>query len=133
MAEADLHYISATNAIAAFKARRLSLVELMAAVIDRAAPVNPKINAFTYTFFDRAMGQARAAEARYAKTDGQLRPLEGIPMVINDESAIKGERTTFGSPLVRRRQRVPRGSRLRARPALAGHARAAVRILGARR
>ena len=130
MAETNLHYISATNAI---KARRLSAIELMAAVIDRVAPINPKINAFTYTFFNRAMGQASAAEARYAKTDGRLRPLEGIPMVINDESAIKGERTTFGSPLLRRRQRVPRGSRLRARPALARRARAAAQTLGARR
>jgi amidase len=97
MADSELHYISASEAIARFKARSLSPVELMAAVIARAEAVNPKINAFTYQFFDRAMDQAKAAEARYAKTDGRTRALEGIPMVIKDETAIKGERTTNGS------------------------------------
>ncbi len=101
MTEADLHYISACDAIAAFKARQLSPVELMTAVIVCAEAVTPKINAFTYTFFDRAMDQAKTAEARYTKTDGRLRPLEDIPMVIKDETAIKGERTTFGSLIMK--------------------------------
>ena len=90
MADSELHYISASEAIARFKARTLSPVELMSAVIDRAEAVNPKINAFTYTFFERAMEQAKKAEVRYGKTDGRRRALEGIPMVIKDETAIKG-------------------------------------------
>jgi len=97
MSDDELCYLPATEAIARFKARTLSPVELMAAVIDRAEAVNPTINAFTYTFFDRALDQAKVAEARYGKTDGRTRALEGIPMVIKDETAIKGERTTFGS------------------------------------
>ena len=97
MADHDLCYISALEAIARFKARTLSPVELMAAVIARAEAVNPVINAFTYKFFDRAMDQAKAAEARYAKTDGRTRPLEGIPLVIKDETPIKGEITTSAS------------------------------------
>ncbi|MCH7944081.1 MAG: amidase, partial [Proteobacteria bacterium] len=97
MADDDLCYITALEAIARFKARTLSPVEVMAAVIARAEAVNPKINAFTYCFFDRAMDQAKAAEARYGRTDGRLRALEGIPMVIKDETAIKGERTTSAS------------------------------------
>lgn len=97
MSESELHYMSASEALARFKARTLSPVELMSAVIARAEAVNPKINAFTYTFYDRALDQARKAEAKYMKTDGRVRPLEGIPVVIKDETAIKGERTTFGS------------------------------------
>ena len=97
MADDELCYISAIEAIARFKARQLSPVELMAAVIARAEAVNPVINAFTYQFFDRAMDQAKAAEVRYAKTDGRLRALEGIPLVIKDETSIKGEITTSGS------------------------------------
>src|SRR5882724_13575098 len=31
------------------------------------------------------------------KTDGRLRPLEGLPIAIRDEAYIKGERVTFGS------------------------------------
>ena len=55
MSDHELCYLPATEAIARFKARTLSPVELMAAVIDRAEAVNPTINAFTYTFFDRAL------------------------------------------------------------------------------
>ncbi len=97
MSESELHYLPAADALARFKAKTLSPVELMRAVIARAEAVNPRINAFTYTFYDRALDQAKKAEARYMKTDGRVRPLEGIPIVIKDETAIKGERTTFGS------------------------------------
>ena len=101
MTDQDLCYISATDAIAAFKAKTLSPVELMRAIIARAEAVNPKINAFPMTLYERALEQARKAEARYMKTDGRLRPVEGIPVAIKDETAIKGERTTYGSLIFR--------------------------------
>ncbi|MCH7941917.1 MAG: amidase [Proteobacteria bacterium] len=101
MTDDDLCYMSAVEAIARFKARALSPVELMAAVINRAEAVNPVINAFTYQFFDRAMDQAKAAEARYGKTDGRLRSLEGIPLVVKDETSIKGEITTSASLILK--------------------------------
>ena len=93
----DLCYLSATEALAAFKARKLSPVELLQAVIARADAVDPKINAFPMKLYDRALGEARKAEARYMKTDGRTRALEGVPMAIKDETTIKGWRTTFGS------------------------------------
>ena len=62
----DLCFQTATEVIAAFKARTLSPVELMDAIIDRCERVNPTISAFTYTFFDRAREQAREAEKAYA-------------------------------------------------------------------
>ena len=86
----------AREALAAFRARRLSPVELMRAVIDRVERVNPTLNAFTYTFFERALEQARRAETRYAKSDGRPRPLEGIPVAIKDFHPVKGEITTYG-------------------------------------
>ena len=52
----DLCFQTATEVIAAFKARTLSPVELMDAIIDRCERVNPQISAFTYTFFDRGAG-----------------------------------------------------------------------------
>ena len=57
----DFCYMTATEAIAAFKTRALSPVELLKAVIARCEQLEPKLNAFTYTYFDRALEQAKAA------------------------------------------------------------------------
>ncbi len=97
MNDLDLCYISAVDAIAAFKARKLSPVELMTALIARAEAVEPTINAMPMTYYERALEQARKAEARHMKRHGRLRALEGIPVAIKDETAIKGEITTYGS------------------------------------
>ena len=97
MSDTELCYLSAGEALGRFKARRLSPVELMQAVIARAQKVEPKINAFPIKHYDRALEQAKAAESKYMKTDGRLRPLEGLPIAIKDEAYIKGERVTFGS------------------------------------
>jgi hypothetical protein len=57
----DLCYLTATEAIQRFKARELSPVELMQALIDRTERANSKINAITYKFYDRALQQAKDA------------------------------------------------------------------------
>lgn len=92
----ELHYLTATEAVELFRAKKLSPVEYQRAIIDQCERVNPKVNAFTYTFFDRAIEQAKAAESRYL-TGHDLRPLEGIPVVIKDLHPVKGEITTCGS------------------------------------
>jgi Asp-tRNA(Asn)/Glu-tRNA(Gln) amidotransferase A subunit family amidase len=93
----SIYYLTASEAIRLFKAKTLSPVELMRAVIARAEDVNPKLNAFTATFYDRALEQARKAEIAYARDEGSVRPLEGIPIVIKDLHPVAGEITTFGS------------------------------------
>ncbi|WP_371225103.1 amidase [Roseovarius sp. 2305UL8-3] len=97
MSDLSLCYLSASEAIALFKARKLSPVELMKAVIDRAEAVEPTVNAFADTYYDEAMEAAKKAEARYAKPGARLRPLEGLSVAIKDENKIKGKRTTSGS------------------------------------
>src|SRR5262245_24389397 len=97
MSDLELCYLPATEAIARFKAKTLSPVELMKAVINRAEKVEKKINAFPIKHYDRALEQAKKAEAKYARTDGRTRPLEGLPVAIKDEALIKNERVTFGS------------------------------------
>ena len=101
MASADLElcYLTASEALERFKARTLSPVELLDAQIARTQAINPKVNAITYDFFDRAREQAKKAEAKYGQTDGRLRALEGVPVAIKDFHPVKGEITTFGSKI----------------------------------
>ena len=93
----DLHYLSAVEAMRRFRARDLSPVELMEAVIARAEAVEPRINAFGDRFFEQALAAARQAEDRYAGRGPRPRALEGIPIAIKEETPVKGQRTTQGS------------------------------------
>lgn len=93
----DLHYLPATEALRLFRARELSPVELITAVIDRAEQVEPAINAFAETFYDQALKQARSAEARYAGAGSPPRPLEGLPVAVKEEAPIVGQKNTLGS------------------------------------
>jgi Asp-tRNA(Asn)/Glu-tRNA(Gln) amidotransferase A subunit family amidase len=97
MTENDLCFVSAGDAITKFKARQLSPVDLVAALIARSEAVNPHLTAFTTTHFERAHAQARRAEAKYMRKGARLRRLEGVPIAIKDLHPIKGEITTFGS------------------------------------
>src|SRR4029077_9384562 len=80
-----------------FKARKLSPVELVQAVIDRAGQVEPAINAFAATLYDAALEQARAAEKRNANGGEPPRPLEGLPIAVKEEAPIKGHKNTLAS------------------------------------
>jgi len=95
----ELAYLSATEAVARFKSRDLSPVELLDAVIARAEATEPHINAFMDTYFDEAREQASAAAAAYVA--GTARPLEGLPIAVKDEPRIAGRRWTQGSLLLK--------------------------------
>ncbi|HEX6522411.1 MAG TPA: amidase, partial [Streptosporangiaceae bacterium] len=94
----DLYYLSATEALRLFRARELSPVELMRAVIERAEKVEPVVNAFAERLFAGALDQAREAEQRYLGKGGrEPRPLEGIPVATKEKHAIAGRSLTEGS------------------------------------
>src|SRR5258707_8131734 len=99
----DLHYLSATDALAMFRNRELSPVELVEAVIARAEAVEPAINAFAETRFDEAIAAARAAEARYAGYGEPAGPLDGAPGAGQEKAPHPGQRHTLRSPPPRHR------------------------------
>ena len=80
-ADDDPCYLSATEAIARFTDKSLSPVEVMRAVIARIEAINPILNAFTYTFFERALEKARAAAEKSYMSGDNVRPLEGVPIL----------------------------------------------------
>jgi Asp-tRNA(Asn)/Glu-tRNA(Gln) amidotransferase A subunit family amidase len=92
----DLHYLSATDALAKFGSKELSPVELLQAVIARAEVVEPAINAFAEPRFDEALAAAKAAEGRYARGE-PAGPLDGLPVAVKEEAPIAGQRNTLGS------------------------------------
>jgi Asp-tRNA(Asn)/Glu-tRNA(Gln) amidotransferase A subunit family amidase len=93
----ELHYLSAGEAIARFRARELSPVELMQAVIDRAESTEVEINALSARYWEEALVSARAAEERYANGGPSPRPLEGIPVAIKELTPVAGQQHTLGS------------------------------------
>ncbi|MET1028537.1 MAG: amidase [Dongiaceae bacterium] len=99
MSSSELCYLTAIEALAMFRSRKLSPVELMRAVIERAEASNGELTAFTFTFFEEALDLARKAEARYAG-GGETGALEGLPVGIKDENWVAGKPTSFGTLIV---------------------------------
>ncbi|HEY4097565.1 MAG TPA: amidase [Baekduia sp.] len=95
----DLHYLPATEALARFRDRSLSPVELLDVVIARAEAVDPVVNALVHHRYDEAREQAVEAEARYGGHGPAPRALEGIPLAIKEEEAVAGQPWTQGSLL----------------------------------
>ena len=95
--ETDLCYLSATEALKCFHSGQLSPVELLAAVIKRTELIDKTVNPLADKYFDDALLRAKEAEERYRQ--GNARPLEGIPLLVKDSSAIEGTRATNGSLL----------------------------------
>lgn len=72
-----------TEAAAALEARRISATELAALHLDRAAALNPGLNAFVEIEAEAAMDAARASDARRAR--GEARGvLDGVPFGYKD-------------------------------------------------
>jgi Asp-tRNA(Asn)/Glu-tRNA(Gln) amidotransferase A subunit family amidase len=79
MTGTDIATLPATELAAMIRAKQVSPVELMSAVLDRIARLEPVINAFAYLDADRAMAGARAAEAALMG-GGPIGALHGLPV-----------------------------------------------------
>jgi aspartyl-tRNA(Asn)/glutamyl-tRNA(Gln) amidotransferase subunit A len=95
----DLHWLTAADAAQAIAARKLSPVELMTALLERIARLDPKLNVFIRLDREAAMDAARTAEAEVAS--GRLRgPLHGVPVGIKDIIDVAGLPTTCHSKIL---------------------------------
>src|SRR5215831_21044041 len=91
--------MDARSLASAIQARRISCVEVMSAYLDHIEKVNPLVNAIV-ALQDRTdlLNQARDRDAQLAK-GLSLGPLHGFPHAVKDLRAVRGMRTTLGSPL----------------------------------
>lgn len=97
--EPELCFLSAVQALDLFRARALSPVELLDALIARDTAVGEEINAFTWRFHEEARVAAKAAEARYMGHGPDPRPLEGLAVAIKESQAVAGQPLTHASLL----------------------------------
>ena len=96
MTDEDLCFLPATEAAALIRARKLSPVDLMRAVVARVERLEPKLNAMSA--FDPALAtrRARAAEAEVMR-GAALGPLHGVPVTIKDLHWTEDYTTEAGS------------------------------------
>jgi aspartyl-tRNA(Asn)/glutamyl-tRNA(Gln) amidotransferase subunit A len=89
----DLTYLTVAEAASLIARRELSPVALTEALLRRIGELDPILNAYLLVTAERAMDDARAAEAEIA-AGRYLGPLHGIPFALKDIFSTAGIRTT---------------------------------------
>src|ERR1700730_9653268 len=97
----DIIYSAATKVAELIRTREVSPVEIVQAHLDRIEAVNPKLNAIV-TVADDALEAAKAAEAA-VMAGGELGPVPGGPITVEDSSNPAGVLTQRGSPIFKGR------------------------------
>jgi amidase len=91
----DLMRLSATELSRRIASRDLAPSEVMRAYLDRLAALNPAINAV----ISQRDPDALMAEARAMDNTPRRGWMHGLPVAVKDLVAVRGLRTTWGSPL----------------------------------
>lgn len=84
----DDNYLSATELLARFRAGTLDPVDYFEVLVKAAERQQPTVNCAAGLFVEEARAMAREARRRYA--EGTARPLEGVPVIIKEETSVKG-------------------------------------------
>jgi len=92
----EINYASAKTIAQAIRDKEVSAVEVVEAHLQRIDEVNPKLNAVVHLAADRALSEAREADAATARGESKG-PLHGVPIGIKDIYNIAGIPTTAGS------------------------------------
>ncbi len=98
MPNEDLRFMPATKAAALIRAKKLSPVEYVDAVLTAAEAANGRLNCFTVVMGEEARAEAIAAEEAVMCGDA-LGPLHGVPLGIKDLVDVEGVPTRHGSAI----------------------------------
>jgi amidase len=93
----ELLWLSALELARRMREGRLSSEDLVLTCLERIDALNPRLTAFVDVLRDRALAEARAADARLHKHGGALPPFLGVPIGIKDLNLARGSFTRFGS------------------------------------
>jgi aspartyl-tRNA(Asn)/glutamyl-tRNA(Gln) amidotransferase subunit A len=94
----DLLFTPAVKAAALIRAKKLSPVEYVDAVLKAANKTDPRLNCFRVAMDEQARRDAKAAEAAVSKGE-TLGPLHGVPISVKDLLDVKGVPTRHGSAI----------------------------------
>ena len=95
----EAHWLTAAEIGAAYKAGKLSPVELVKALLARIETHDKRLNAFIEVGAERALDEARQAEREIRA--GRMRgPLHGVPVGLKDIIDIAGLRTSCHSKIM---------------------------------
>jgi amidase len=94
--ETDPALMSATKLAQLIREKKISATAAVQANIDRIEKVNPLINAVVFKCYQRALDEAKAADAALA-SGNLFGPLHGVPFVIKDSIDTAGVVTTGGT------------------------------------
>jgi Asp-tRNA(Asn)/Glu-tRNA(Gln) amidotransferase A subunit family amidase/enoyl-CoA hydratase/carnithine racemase len=97
MPEADPCFWPLSRLRTAFRARELSPVELTRRYLERIDAYDPALHSYITVTPELALEQARTAERRFARADGPLPLLLGVPISIKDLFDVQGVPTSLGS------------------------------------
>lgn len=89
---------SAYETAAAVQSRSASAADIVAAALGRINDANPRLNAFTEIFHQRASEQAQAIDTRIA--NGETLPLAGVPIALKDNICLAWGKTTCASRML---------------------------------
>jgi amidase len=92
----EINYASAKTIAQAIRDKEVSVVEVVEAHLQRIDEVNPKLNAVVHLAADRALSEAREADAATARGESKG-PLHGVPMTVKDSHDAEGLVSTGGT------------------------------------
>ena len=96
----DLAFAGVARQAELIRAGEISSVELVELYLERIGRLEPELNAFRVVMAERALADARQADAR--RGAGGERPLLGVPIAVKDTEDVGGELTAWGTAIRRR-------------------------------
>jgi aspartyl-tRNA(Asn)/glutamyl-tRNA(Gln) amidotransferase subunit A len=100
MATNELCFLSIAQLAEQIQKKAVSPVEVTQAYLDRIATIDPKLNSYLTITAERALQEARTAEAEI-RANAYRGPLHGIPLAHKDIVDTKGIKTTCASKVLK--------------------------------
>ncbi|KAF1072019.1 MAG: Acylamidase [Pseudomonas citronellolis] len=92
----DYHLLSIEALLEGYASQRFTPLDVLQALLPRVDALDPRLNSLCERQDEQALAQARAATARWAKGQPKGR-LDGVPLIIKDNTDIHGWTTRNGS------------------------------------